>query len=753
MQEQYGFSFQIAGEAGGTPGRILAASLLFLGMFACFWGGLGLDLTGCAPLPLALAGLIYCAAACRLPRRALAFQIAAAAILALYTLLVSRYIISGWNVTMNAVFSVLEKRLGYIFPRYEAVAAALPPSVCAGLFLALPSVLLGLLAAKTVCGGRLWLLPSAVLLCALCAMGVSNLYPPDWSWVLLALGLAIFSVQRLGKWSVAPGLRQVAVHIMLFALVMALSYALAALGNENGVVRAMDNRRAAEREIHRMKYEDEYTTLPEGNFQGLSAFSPDSTTALTIEAEEPEELYLRGYVGEKYTGSGWSDLEPERRAEYAQLFSWLHQRGFYGQTQYALLCRALGENKKENKLSIDVEDACTAWRYAPYSLTDAGADPRRIGDADLPSRGAHGEGEYTILTGGTPISEYERLADKLTAARKAGSPAALDYLASENAYRKFVYDCYLDIPEEAREALAQVFAELELPDGRVSFSDAQMVVRAYLSSIVTYQEEPQLIQAGEDFVSGFLLDTKEGYSVHYATAAALMFRYLGIPARYVEGWFLPQEAAEEMEPGEPAELEQDFAHAWVEVYRDGVGFVPFEITPPYTDPMQQSDMTQGGSGGAAIPPEEEPEPLTPVRLALAAIALLIMLLALILAVVLRRMWRRKKLRALLEAKDSSTAVSNMTTWSVKLLGCMGIRYAGGSLKALVPEIERNLGPELAERYRKVLTLQQRALFSETGVTDGERAEPMELLEELEQTLRRRGSRTERFRLRWIECVI
>ena len=757
MQNKNGFSFRITRAAGGAPGRVLASALLFLGLSACLWNGLGLSETGCSPLPLAAAGIVYSAAACRLPKRALAFQLTAAAALLIYTVLVSRYIVSGWNVAMNAVFGVLERRLGYIFPRYEGTAAALSPAVCAGLFLTLPAVLLGLLSARMVCGGRLWLLAAAVFGFGLGVLGIWNLYPPDWGWAVLTLGLAMLGIQRTaGRNTLSAGLAPIASYTLLFGLLLAVCAVPGLVGNADGAGRALENRRAAERKLHELRYEEEETTLPEGDFRGLAAFSPEESTALTVAMEEPQELYLRGYVGEIYTGSGWSSLEPEQRAEYATLFSWLHEQGFYGQEQYAGLCKALGADKAGGAVSITVTGACTGWRYAPYGLEEAGADPRQIGDADLPAEGLHGETEYTLSMGSFPVQEYERLADRLTAARKAGDPAAVGYLSLENAYREFVYGCYLEVPEEAQRVIAQVFAGLELPkEGRVSFSDAQMVVRAYLSSIVTYTEEPKAIPEDEDFVRGFLLDTKEGYSVHYATAATLMFRYLGIPARYVEGWYLPETAAEEMEPGEPAELDQGFAHAWVEVYRDGVGFVPFEITPPYTDPIEQSNMTQGGSGGAEIPPEEEePEPPTVGELVLASLLILFMLLlALAAALALRRTWKRRKLRKLLEAEEPSQAVSNMMTWAVRLLGYLGVQHEAGSLMGLLPAVKAVLGTEAAAQYEAMVALQRRALFSRTGVTSAERETPKDFLLQLEAALKRSGTWTDRFRLRWFLCVI
>ena len=757
MGKKSGFSFLPVGRGNSLPADMLTAALLYLGLAACLWTGLGLGETGCSPLPLYTAGLAYCVTACRLPRKAIWLQAAAAVALAVYTLLVSRYIISGWNVTMNAIFEMLERRLGYIFPRYEVTAAAGTPAIWAGFFLALPAVLLGLFSARTVYGGRFWRGILAGGLIALAGAGFAGLYPPDWRWGFLAAGVAVLCIQQVLKRSSATRkARPMLTQILLVMLLTLLCATLALLWNGGGAEHAQENRRTAERQIHRLWYEEAEPVLPEGDFRNLGDFSPGEGAALRITMDDPQELYLRGYVGERYTGNGWSSLLPEQRADYATLFSWLHGRGFYGQSQYAQLCKALGEDMEGGSLSVIVEGACTGWRYAPYNLIEADADPRRIGDANLPADAAHGETDYVFSMSGTLIEEYERLVDKLSAARQSNSPAAIAYLTSENAYRDFVYSCYLEVPEEAYQAIAQVLAGLDLPEeGRVSFQDAQLVVRAYLSSVVTYNEQPAAIPGGEDFVSGFLLDTKEGYSVHYATAAALMFRYLGIPARYVEGWYIPAEAAEGLSPGEAVEIDQSFAHAWVEIYRDGVGFVPFEITPPYTEPMEQSNTVQGGSGGAEIPPEEDvPEPLTAREILLfSLLTLLLVLILLLTAVVVRRALKRRRLLAMLSAKEPSEAVSNMTTHAVRLLGYMGIPYEGGSLSPLKPKIQEKISEEAGAQYEAVLALQRQALFSREGVTEPARETAEAFLQCVYAELKRRTNWRERQRLRWIDCII
>ena len=101
---------------------------------------------------------------------------------------------------------------------------------------------------------------------------------------------------------------------------------------------------------------------------------------------------------------------------------------------------------------------------------------------------------------------------------------------------------------------------------------------------------------GEDFLR-FFLESGAGYSVHYATAAALMFRHYGIPARYVEGYLIFPENVEGQLENAVLTVPEAHAHAWVEFYQDGIGWVPFEVTPPYIDRMEQPDIFQGYDTG------------------------------------------------------------------------------------------------------------------------------------------------------------
>lgn len=85
---------------------------------------------------------------------------------------------------------------------------------------------------------------------------------------------------------------------------------------------------------------------------------------------------------------------------------------------------------------------------------------------------------------------------------------------------------------------------------------------------------------GKDFVEWFLKESKKGNSVHFAAAATMLLRACGMPARYVVGYAAPASLFKGQEDGSyQAVLEDDNAHAWAEVYREGIGWTVVEATP------------------------------------------------------------------------------------------------------------------------------------------------------------------------------
>lgn len=117
----------------------------------------------------------------------------------------------------------------------------------------------------------------------------------------------------------------------------------------------------------------------------------------------------------------------------------------------------------------------------------------------------------------------------------------------------------------------------DLTAAAASRYDAAVAVAGYLQKGYTYSLKTRVPPSSADFTDDFLFGTRQGYCVHFATAMTVLLRSSGIPARYVQGYG-PGTAVPGSVPQRYSVTSGD-AHAWVEVYFPGAGWVPFDPTP------------------------------------------------------------------------------------------------------------------------------------------------------------------------------
>ena len=144
------------------------------------------------------------------------------------------------------------------------------------------------------------------------------------------------------------------------------------------------------------------------------------------------------------------------------------------------------------------------------------------------------------------------------------------YSAIERQYRAYVYNNYLDIPETTRAFMQEIIAA----EG-FSADDPDILekVQAYIMNSAKYNIKYDTALDNEDDIAvAFLSEYKEGICGHYATAATVLLRALGIPARYTMGYSANTVA------GEWTEVKSGQAHAWTEVYVDGIGWIALDVT-------------------------------------------------------------------------------------------------------------------------------------------------------------------------------
>ncbi len=164
------------------------------------------------------------------------------------------------------------------------------------------------------------------------------------------------------------------------------------------------------------------------------------------------------------------------------------------------------------------------------------------------------------------------------------------------------------------------FYYLPEDDAAIYAEDIADTVAEYLAENYAYSLNPPA-PTSADSVEEFLLLSREGYCVQFATAATLLFRRLGYSARYVEGYIAHDfTAASERtntewmpEAAYTAEVHDNDAHAWVEIWVDGYGWMTVEVTPPYRNAFRPSPGgdTDGEETEAPVTEPENPEESEP----------------------------------------------------------------------------------------------------------------------------------------------
>ncbi|MBE5741780.1 MAG: transglutaminase domain-containing protein [Clostridiales bacterium] len=168
--------------------------------------------------------------------------------------------------------------------------------------------------------------------------------------------------------------------------------------------------------------------------------------------------------------------------------------------------------------------------------------------------------------------------------------ASEKYKQFELEYRAFVYSKYLQIPESTRAYM------LSLGFNANDKDIINKVAEFIQSSAVYNMKYDRNLDKEEDIAVSFLRDYGEGICQHYATAATMLYRALGIPARYTIGYVAPTKE------GEWSEILSTQAHAWVEVYVDGIGWVQMEVTG---GGFGIGGNGNGGNGGGGNGSEDE----------------------------------------------------------------------------------------------------------------------------------------------------
>ena len=144
-----------------------------------------------------------------------------------------------------------------------------------------------------------------------------------------------------------------------------------------------------------------------------------------------------------------------------------------------------------------------------------------------------------------------------------------------DTYREMVKEQYLpktDISAEVEEWIAFAAADAKTEVEKLRYIESALSAMEYNTSP---GKLPETVTGEKEFLDYFILEKREGYCAHFATAFVLLARAEGFPARYVQGFCVPKVS------GNETSVYSDMSHAWPEVYIEGKGWIPFEPTPGF----------------------------------------------------------------------------------------------------------------------------------------------------------------------------
>lgn len=149
---------------------------------------------------------------------------------------------------------------------------------------------------------------------------------------------------------------------------------------------------------------------------------------------------------------------------------------------------------------------------------------------------------------------------------------------------------------------AQTLLRQILPEKALSEEEIAERILEYVQSSAAYDlDTPRMPGEESDFALWFLEESDTGYCVHFATAATVLLRAAGIPARYVTGY------TAWVDSGIRKTVTADKAHAWVEYLDSLHGWRILDATPE-AGIDQPEPTTEPTETGVTIPPTVPPEP-------------------------------------------------------------------------------------------------------------------------------------------------
>lgn len=298
----------------------------------------------------------------------------------------------------------------------------------------------------------------------------------------------------------------------------------------------------------------------EVDLQDIGPWNPNEDTVMTVQADHSGVLYLRGQSYDTYTGTSWiSNLN------------------------------ATGELGWPTITDTDLKNVTLSLR----STLDLRYFPYYVQNEDWTSMLA--DGAYQNPNRKKTYSFSWATAD-------SGTSVSLSMPSSQ------VQQTYTELPLSTQTAAQAIVTELL--NGAEYDTQAELVaaIGDYVQNSASYNRNTQSMpEEAADFALWFLEESDTGYCVHFASAATVLLRAAGIPARYVTGYIAYTL------PGHVTNVTGEQAHAWVEYLDDETGWTVLDATPGADDLAALPETTTPPTQTTTAPTETTAPPTETTR--------------------------------------------------------------------------------------------------------------------------------------------
>lgn len=356
---------------------------------------------------------------------------------------------------------------------------------------------------------------------------------------------------------------------------------------------------------------------PEVDFSNAGALTQTGKKVMTVTSSTDGRIYLKSMAYANYENNKWSVLTDEQADNYPQ---------DYQSFIMTIMTQYFEEAETVTIDTVNKENVI----YTPYYLNYINNNFSPVCDVFIANTDkATNYTMFVIPYSDENINDFSRIE-----------------ISGTSKYDDFA-QCYLSLPNDTKQAMLEIAERNNIKDlSKSDISQTVAAVKDFVSHSASYSLNTQKVPDGRDVAEWFLNDAETGYCMHFANAAAVMLRALGVPARYVTGY------CANVVDGK-ATVTSDNAHAWVEYFDERIGWIPLDATssdfevPQATESVQTT--TQAQTTSPTVQPTTQAQNTKPVKTevkakistpAIIVIIILLIIALAILRIILIRYYRK-----------------------------------------------------------------------------------------------------------------